>query len=159
MHSTNMCILYAAIALLVGLSIGYYSKSHNWFEYYGEIMDRQCLQGNCTTEEGVKNAIRNCVAERDSTNPMVKSACNHPDPEVRAMICPELCDINDVAPYILHKPDLGCTQPLQVKYMDFYNKATNKYDKQAYCASQAGYIRYPAGDPKEEKEKKEYYYY
>ena len=38
-----------------------------------------------------------------------------------------------------------------------YNKG--KYVKQAYCMTQSGYIRYPAGDPKEEKLKKEYYKY
>jgi hypothetical protein len=162
MHSTKLCILYAFIALLVGLVIGYIAKKNEWLgkEYYGEIMDRMCMSGNCSNQTGIQKATQDCIAERTKVfGTRMTSACNHPDPEIRAMICPETCDVNDVASYILQKPDLGCSQPLKLGYADAYDYNKGKYIKQAYCMTQSGYIRYPAGDPKEEKVEKESYKY
>ena len=162
MHSTNSCILYASIALVIGLIIGYYTNKNKWLgnEYYGEIMDRMCMEGNCSTEEGIKTAVEQCKKQRaevygDKNNTHI---CEHPDPVIREMGCPEPCDVSSVASYILQKPDLGCSQPLQVKLIDVYDETKGKYIKQAYCMTQAGWDRYKEGDPKE-KRKNEYFRY
>ena len=126
-HSTKMCILYVSIVLLIGLVIGYYAKKHDWLgkEYYGEIMDRMCMSGNCNSEDGKQTAVSGCIKERTKLfGPRMTAACNHPDPDIRAMICSETCDVNDVASYILQKPDLGCSQPLEVGFYNRQHKMT-----------------------------------
>jgi len=89
-----------------------------YMEPYGEIMDEACMNNDCTTEEGKKNATAQCMAnlkqsmsnlkrrpgDENSLNnnwKYLESGCTNPDPEIRANACPEPCDPESVADYIL----------------------------------------------------------
>ena len=83
-------------------------KSKGWKYYiepYGEIMDEACMNNDCTTEEGKKNATAKCMSSLEKqfgpSWAFLKSGCTNKDVDIRSNACPEPCDPESVADYIV----------------------------------------------------------
>lgn len=102
-------IVVAIIAIIIYIA----NRNEN---YYGEIMDRLCMNGGCETSEKSQKAKAECIKERSKlpTYPIMKRACESSDPFIRDMGCAETCEPSDVASYILDKPELGCKEPMEL---------------------------------------------
>jgi hypothetical protein len=76
-----------------------------YMEPYGEIMDEACMNNDCTTEEGKKNATAQCMSSLEKqfgpSWAFLKSGCTNSDVDIRSNACPEPCDPESVADYIL----------------------------------------------------------
>jgi hypothetical protein len=83
-------------------------KNKGWKYYiepYGEIMDEACMNNDCTTEEGKTNATAQCMSSLEKqfgpSWAFLKSGCTNKDVDIRSNACPEPCDPESVADYIV----------------------------------------------------------
>ena len=126
-------------------------------ESFGAILDDACLEGDCSTPEGIAAAVAKCKQTvQDLPNYMfIKNACENPDPIIRDMGCPEPCDIKTVPDFVIKKIKSECVPN---------TRKLNSNDGLYYCQSStgAGWMVDPVQEEamtKEEVEQKEKFLY
>jgi hypothetical protein len=91
-------LLVILLILVIAKATGMIGENYRY--RYAQWMDQACMDNDCSTEEGKQKAVEQCKSKFMESGLYVKSACEHPDPEIRAQACAEPCDINSVSSYI-----------------------------------------------------------
>jgi hypothetical protein len=105
MRAYNICNCILILIIIIG--VFYIANSEENFYYRrrrGQWMDAACGKFDCSTPEGAQQAVADCKSSlmKDPLyNLVYKKACEHPDPEIRAMGCPDLCQVEDVYSFFL----------------------------------------------------------